>query len=1843
MPLSTATSPPAYGDTTPNRPATPSENPFVTPQGATGPASSPKSPYDDLLAPSAVPAKSPYDDVLGPSPAPATGQPRPHRATVGELGAPPGYGEHLYATDPGAIIEGVRAAEGVPSYGQENLAAKYGGSHTKVPESEGRAGAAATLHNDFKAWVQAGKPGDFLDYFADHYAPMGASNDPSNLNANWTQNLVGAIQRGSAPHPSRLVPNRSTGPDFFNLADPTYRYMTPAPLGQPGEYVIPAGMSGPDQNSAMRFVTQGHITQSELSALPPSTQVWLRGQGVRVIAPPAVIRPQTPAERAQPAGAPSASGYSMRAQIPTELAGPQGVPGEAPLSAAAHAVASRYLSPGTQQAVGIRPTPYQPPAMAQGTDVLSAAARGFSRGAMSPISGPTTTPLLMKPPAETGLAGEVENVTDVVGQFLPVSLAFKTLDGVRLAAKLTPVVGRILQAGGAGALYRAVDIAVNNRDELARRSPLDGAVWLGQQLGLSAVQWGAFQGGLEGLAGLVRAGGPVLNMLRGVEERAQLTPEERAAAHQEALNSLNPQARQAAEAVTAPRPAPIAPPTEPLARAIGTPPVVPETLFRPLTSLSPEAAAPTVTPSAETPIEPSDVQAAAERIRTSLRNAARPVPEPIPIGETVPESTSVAPSVRTSEEISSTIDPSQRSIVESAYGEGVANLERLSRSPNANDRAVARSLVTTAPRLAALNDAVRRNIAYPISLGPDIASATGKLADLRASGTPINAYFARQPLFGNQELTPTASKLLRLFDQAGANGQQVRDILTTYADRVEALGDPNQTGLFGEMDVPPSKDEMLQNAIDTVLTRTQMALANERGGIDLDAFTKIGEDVRVHLRQRDLGLKAARAIEHDADLLEARRDADRVWAVRTKTTTPATPSDLEQLYHHDENPSEPLTPQQQVIWDHIVQPIATDDARLFQKVTGKGVPIPQDLYTPRQPIGKGGMVDRLMTGLKSLGGGRLSTGKQWLTTTRTMMRITDEEGHSRVAAIKRTTPGAGKDVLVFGPDKKPAGTLGTLKLKTLEELRDKQIDPINKGIDVLSRRVRALTSVSLRTAGKVESLEKELFDLTSGIEDAASGIGITQTSVQTVDQPIREILDELQSKDLGPIQQRIAVLTDKVKALSQIRSTAPDRVQTLETDIDRLSSGLQEAASSDPSLTGRIRAQRASIRNDFQRLREARTNAKEFTRVGSRIGSLTQRINDLQSISQDIRQRYATGELSIVPRLEEVPGTSLGQRIRAQRTQITNTLRQLRTLRGPAWDQARLTGRIETLAQRIDDLKSHAAYIESQYNPEELNRRVFIAKDGKQYTIGQATTKEIEAQTGQRYHKDVLANRLAHWVRIRDLARTMDFFDSIEKRPDFKKIAVKIGPGVQIPPGFRTVNVPKYRYTYAFDGKVAAVLDKVWGNLHDQASAGTLDGFLGAFRGVNRFLRNAILYNALKHIPNVAMQAFVNRGITGLSPTTWPRAWKAGIRAVTAVTQMNDDYIQAMEAGASLRWASELYGNLPQALVQRASDDIDRLPGVRQRLARAFGFENPAQMLNPHKVSGHATWWTNDVLVLQALYERMDAKGETLQQAARQIHKTIPSYRTPAMMLGSERLAKLVTNPNVFIFSPYHVNLMSSFGSMAKDLVAPLNPGDRWDALNKLLALGLVTNVAYPYLLDPIARQVSGNPRARAQRVGMAALVDAAAQGYGQALNRPSPGGVAAALYGTLARTLTPTPLVRAGMEGAGVVKGGVYPSDVEQPIIGGIDQAVQNPRGAAETVARGIGSLDRSCPTRGTGASGEQAPPGGAPLPTRGQRARTRRNRSRHSTRSCTSSSKSPTRHSSWRPRETRKGRSTS
>ncbi len=450
--------------------------------------------------------------------------------------------------------------------------------------------------------------------------------------------------------------------------------------------------------------------------------------------------------------------------------------------------------------------------------------------------------------------------------------------------------------------------------------------------------------------------------------------------------------------------------------------------------------------------------------------------------------------------------------------------------------------------------------------------------------------------------------------------------------------------------------------------------------------------------------------------------------------------------------------------------------------------------------------------------------------------------------------------------------------------------------------------------------------------------------------------------------------------------------------------------------------------------------------------------------TQGVKTREQILDREVAPLEREI------DRLDAERRTLTAT-------KGRAEASAR---RIENIENRLAELRQAVADSHLDVPESELQNRVFVDKDGDQWRITQATTREIEANTNLRYYKNALVSATMNYLSLRRAERAYDFLEQYKASPDFQEVAHKVGQGVA-PAGWRTTDLPQFR-GYVFEPHTAEVLD--WYAKRMRGGEGA-----GIFTKVGRFLRTSIFFNPLIHTPNIAVHWTVEKGVTGFTPEKWPTILRTGAKAINAVIHQNSDFLEALDAGAPLQSQRVGGDNITPLLLEKMGRELQGNPSAAARIANALGYANPARLIRAiYNFSGKVTWVTNDIAMLQAAYEKTD-RGIPLREALKETALHIPDYRLPTRILNSTSVAKLMSNPNITMFGAYHYGALRSYGEMAKALVNEHVPlAERARALDRIAMLGLVTYALYPQA-DKLAKWLTGDPTAQFRRAGASTFV----------------------------------------------------------------------------------------------------------------------------------------------------------
>jgi len=364
---------------------------------------------------------------------------------------------------------------------------------------------------------------------------------------------------------------------------------------------------------------------------------------------------------------------------------------------------------------------------------------------------------------------------------------------------------------------------------------------------------------------------------------------------------------------------------------------------------------------------------------------------------------------------------------------------------------------------------------------------------------------------------------------------------------------------------------------------------------------------------------------------------------------------------------------------------------------------------------------------------------------------------------------------------------------------------------------------------------------------------------------------------------------------------------------------------------------------------------------------------------------------------------------------------------------------------------------------------------GRDYTVGQGTVREIESHTDIRYHHDPIVAAMEANQQLARALSNAQAIENIKNLPSFDKIGAKIADA---PAEWVGVSIPQFN-NYRFAPHVAYTLQDFSG----EVARGVGNG-LGK---ISRLITGAMFWDPLPHLWNVATHSFVERG---LSRWTTPGGYidlaKTSFRAWKAVTEQNSDYMKFMHEGGGLMY--------PKVLLENFQDRAMKALGTQPQMglvAKAFGYADAGKMLDAvYRFSRHILWGGNDIMMMQAYFEKEAMRPNmSPQEVIREVEKHIPNYRIPGTVMGSRIASQLLQNPLATAFGRYDYGRLASYGHLMGDIIKKnVAPADRLKAMDQVAALAVLGLVLYPMLGDAMARAITGNQHATAQRFGAATI-----------------------------------------------------------------------------------------------------------------------------------------------------------
>lgn len=447
-----------------------------------------------------------------------------------------------------------------------------------------------------------------------------------------------------------------------------------------------------------------------------------------------------------------------------------------------------------------------------------------------------------------------------------------------------------------------------------------------------------------------------------------------------------------------------------------------------------------------------------------------------------------------------------------------------------------------------------------------------------------------------------------------------------------------------------------------------------------------------------------------------------------------------------------------------------------------------------------------------------------------------------------------------------------------------------------------------------------------------------------------------------------------------------------------------------------------------------------------------------------------------------------------------------RTLNETKSRQAAAGRRLQNIANRLQQIEADKAAIEHEHVADNLPDKGWRDKDGRVWTFKNATTKEIEAHTPIKYYKNAAASTVTNWLELRKAERAFDYIEKLKNDPEFNDLAIKPKNPGQIPEGWKSTQLPQLM-GYYFEPHIAEVFDHYAKQL--------AQGAPGILQQVGDFLTTSIFLNPIAHLPNLTANWLAEKGVAIANPFAWGKEFKAGVKAFSAVTHKNQDFIEALDAGAPLQSQKIVVHQFADLLVKKLQEEAGER-GVLEKLQGALGsIVNVPGAVKAvvDFIANKTTFPVHDIYLLQSAYLKME-EGMGLTQALQDTAKYIPNERLPTRIFNSKAIADLMANPALTMFSRYHYGVLKGWGQILKNVSGtgfkeegtnakgePVNKAGRTSdeekmhALNIAAGLAIMMAVIYP-ALDQLAKKETGNKDARVRRPGYSTFADAAARAY---------------------------------------------------------------------------------------------------------------------------------------------------
>lgn len=176
----------------------------------------------------------------------------------------------------------------------------------------------------------------------------------------------------------------------------------------------------------------------------------------------------------------------------------------------------------------------------------------------------------------------------------------------------------------------------------------------------------------------------------------------------------------------------------------------------------------------------------------------------------------------------------RNAVLAKAYGDSPV-LQRMTESLDDNLRNISKALITAAPRVAQIRQAIAQGDRFDSDITPDLMEAVEELSAIKESGGSVADAMAQGDMLGDKH-TPEARQLVQFLADNIRRPRRMADFITAYMEALDAAGNPKQGSLLGAAEAPRKTDLMgaARRSIDDDYAAETQA-DSERGNARQDA------------------------------------------------------------------------------------------------------------------------------------------------------------------------------------------------------------------------------------------------------------------------------------------------------------------------------------------------------------------------------------------------------------------------------------------------------------------------------------------------------------------------------------------------------------------------------------------------------------------------------------------------------------------------------------------------------------------------------------------------------------------------------------------------------------------------------------------------------------------------------------------------------------------------------------------------------------------------------------------------------------------------------------------------